>query len=139
MAIFNDIRNSRKELRTEISVACPHCGRTADFSYGLKLPEAEELICSFCGTDLRRAFLHEALEEQLRLHKKVRLKLGIYLAVTALSLIMLLVYVSQNQGMWWLWFIIVVNIVLVLGGLVLMLRNNRFLCQIKQKKSQFDL
>lgn len=139
MAWLSSFGKSAKTLQSEVSVACPHCGRAAVFAYGEKLPEAAKLRCSFCGSDLRRAFLHEALEEQLRLHKKAQKKLIWYLATTVFTLCLIIFYLLKHEPAIWLWLLLGVNLILLLGGILLTLKNSRYISEIKYKQKQFKL
>lgn len=135
---FNRKKNS-KTLRSEVAVSCPRCGRETAFSYGAKLPEAEKLVCPDCGEDLRRAFLSEAMAEQVRLHKKVRFKLLLYLAAVTLSLLFLAYYAGTHAVSGWLYFLIGLNALMLLAGIALSLRNSRYLAQIRKKQREFGL
>ncbi len=138
MALFSQ-RNKNKTSISEVTADCPKCGRSAVFTYDDKLPPAEELKCSFCGADLRREFLHEALEKQISLHKAAQKKLIWYLITVVFTLFLLTYYMSTRSPAGWIYFLLILNLVLLLAGIVLALRNKRYISEIKKKQKQFDL
>lgn len=139
MAFLSRFGKSPKTLQSEVTVACPHCGRAMVFSYGDKLPDAESLVCRSCRADLRREFLHEAMEEQVKLHKKAQRKLLWYLITVLFTLGLLLYYIFTHEAAVWIWLLFAVNILLLLGGLALSFRNSRYIREIKRKQDQFNL
>lgn len=122
------------------SVSCPNCGQLTDFSYVGILPDAHELQCPNCQSDIKEQYLKVLLLEQLAEQKTSQKKLFLMLLLNVFIAAFLLIYIFNKQEHWiFIVILFLLNLLVLTIVLHFFLTNRRSIKKIEDLQREFHL